>query len=93
MLSLFNRTVDVIFKQITNGTELPKISKATSEALFVGIARNIDAVEQKTKPQLREMFKDLRASEEFSLANLKNAITTKPKLIARMDRAVNVFSA
>lgn len=91
-LSLFNRTVDIIFNRITDGAVLPKISKATSEALFVGVARNIDAVERKTKPQLKQMFKNLRTSEEFTLENLKNAITTKIKLIARMDRAVNVFS-
>jgi len=38
------------------------------------------------------MFKKLRAAEEFSPENLKNAITTKPKLIARMKKAVKVFS-
>jgi hypothetical protein len=71
---------------------LPKVSKATCEALFVGVARNIGNVEGKTKPQLKSMFKKLRAAEEFSPENLKNAITTKPKLIARMKKAVKVFS-
>lgn len=91
-LNLFNRTVDVIFNRITSGAALPKLSKATCEALFVGVGRNIEMAEAKTKPQLKAKFKELRTAEEFSLENLKNAITTKPKLIARMNRAVNVFA-
>lgn len=89
---LFERTVDVIFNRITSGTALPRLSKATTESLFVGVARNIDAVEEKTISQLKAMFDILRRSEEFSPDNLKNAITTKPKLIARMKRTINVFS-
>lgn len=89
---LFDRTVALIFNRITDGAALPKLSKATCEALFVGIARNIDFAETKTKTQLVAKFKELRMAEEFSVANLKNAITTKVKLIARLDRAVKVFS-
>ncbi len=89
---LFERTVDIIFDRITRGAALPKLSKATIEAVFVGIGRNIDSVEEKTKPQLKAMFKSLRVSDEFSPDNLKNAITTKSKLIARMNRAVRIFA-
>ncbi len=89
---LFERTVDVIVNGITSGGELPRLSKATLEALFVAVARNIDAVEERNKPQVKAMFKRLRDAEEFSPENLKNAITTKSKLIARMERAVDIFS-
>ncbi|WP_147867502.1 hypothetical protein [Stieleria maiorica] len=90
--NLFDRTVSVIFRRITSGAALPKLSKATIEALFVGVGRNIDHVEEFTKAQLVSRFKKLRASEEFTPENLKNAITTKVKLIARMDRAVEIFA-
>ena len=90
---LFERTVDLIFNKITGGAALPKLSKATCEALFVGVARNIGSAESNSKSQLKAMFKELRTAEEFSLENLKNAITTKSKLVARMKRAVDVFSA
>lgn len=89
---LFERTVDVIFNRITTGAPLPRLSKATIESLFVAVARNIDEAEHKAKPALKIMFNELRAADEFSPENLKNAITTKPKLIARMRRAVGIFS-
>lgn len=88
----FTRTVDLLFDRIADGAELPKLSKATIESVFVGIGRNIDNLEGKTKPQLKSTFKKLRASEEFHPDNLKNATTTKTKLIQRMERAVSVFS-
>ena len=88
----FDRTVSVIFDRLTDGSPLPKLSKATYEAVFVGIMRNIATVEALTKLQLRAKFALLRRHDEFSIENLKNALTTKAKLIARMDRADEIFS-
>jgi hypothetical protein len=90
---LFNRTVSVIFDRIMGGTRLPTLSRATVEALFVGIAKNIDSAEQRQRSQLKGLFSELRSAEEFRPENLKNAITTKVKLIARMRRAVSIFAA
>jgi hypothetical protein len=89
---LFDRTVSVIFEHVTGGAALPKLSRATEEALFVGIGRNIDVAEAATERQLKAMFTQLRSAEEFTPENLKNAITTKQKLIARMKRATAIFS-
>lgn len=89
---LFTRTVTLIYDRISEGGELPKLSKATIESVFVGIGRNIDSLESKTKPELKKLFKELRSSEEFHPDNLKNATTTKVKLIKRMKRAEAVFS-
>lgn len=89
---LFTRTVDVVFNQITSGAALPDVSKAVHEALFVGIARNIDYVESLSRLEVKGLYSTLRKADEFSIENLKNAITTKPKLIARLRRAVAIFS-
>jgi uncharacterized protein with ParB-like and HNH nuclease domain len=44
--SLFERTVAVIHDKITEGAALPKVSKATTESLFVGVALNIENLEE-----------------------------------------------
>lgn len=90
--SLFDRTVKVVYDRIAEGGSMPKVSKATSEALFVGVARNIDKLENTPDTDLTKTFSDLRARKEFSPENLKNAITTKQKLIERMGCAIRVFS-
>ncbi len=85
------RTVTVIFSKLTDGAALPKLSKATYESLFVGISKNLSAAESVTTTVMKSHFCELRASPEFAPDNLRNAITTKDKLIARMRRAVKVF--
>eukprot|EP01047_Picozoa_sp_COSAG01_P044585 COSAG01_NODE_4044_length_5408_cov_1.746468_8_plen_407_part_00 len=90
---LFTRTTSVIFEKITDGSALPKLSKATYESLFVGVAKNIKSTEQANKAALKSQFKKLRSSPEFAPENLRNAITTKEKLKARMRRAVKVFKS
>lgn len=89
---LFRRTVEIVFERITDGRDLPRVSRATIEALFVGIARNIESVERRTAQRLKTMFDTLRGADEFAPQNLKNAITTRVKLIARMQRAVATFA-
>lgn len=90
--SHFKETARLIFEKVCDGKQLPKLSKATYESLFVGVGQNIEALKTKSAKDLREKFMVMRKSEEFSLANLKNAITTKVKLISRIEKAIEIFS-
>ena len=92
MKSHFDATVHLIFEKVTEGAVLPKLSKATYEALFVGVGSNLEALMPIPPAAVRSKFKAMRQAEEFSLENLKNAITTKTKLIARINRAIETFA-
>ncbi len=92
MESHFNETSHVIFEKICKGKQLPKLSKATYESLFVGVGKNIETLRAKQDQELRDKFNEMRKADEFSLENLKNAITTKVKLIARIKKAIEIFS-
>ena len=92
MESHFDETTHLIFEKVCDGKQLPKLSKATYEALFVGVGENMEALRTKPAKELCDKFKAMRQAEEFSLISLKNAITTKAKLIARLDKAIEIFS-
>ena len=92
MQDRFNDTTRLIFERICEGAALPKLSKATYEALFVGVGCNLKTLKQKPAQDIQSKFKKMRQADEFSLENLKNAITTKSKLIARIDKAIEIFS-
>lgn len=85
-------TTSIIYDFITEGKPLPKLSKATLESLYVGIFRNLDHVKSLDKNKLKSGFTELRAADEFKPENLRNAITTKNKLIERMEVSVDIFS-
>lgn len=91
--ALIGEVLDIVVHKVTNQNPLPRVSRATSEALFVAIARNIEFARTASAGILADRFVQLRSSEEFRPENLKNALTSKLKQVARLRRAVEVFSA
>jgi len=88
---LFERTIDLIYTKILSSKPLPKISKATTEALFVGVARNIDTLEQETNAQLQKRYTLLREDELFAISNLKEALAEKTRVLNRIKKSIEIF--
>ena len=88
---LFFRTIDLIYKNILDSKPLPKISKATTEALFVGIASNLNNLEKETDTELQKRYMALRKNELFSVDNLKEGLAQKDKVLARINKAKEIF--
>lgn len=92
LADLYRRSIGVAQDKIVAGAKLPELSKATIEAILVGIASNIENLEGRESPDILSMFADLRAADEFQPDNLKSATTSRANLVPRMDKAVEVFS-
>ena len=90
--SLFERTVDCAFAKIFSSAEPPKLSLTVMEALLVGIGKNIDALANETSETLQARFKSLQVHAEFSEAALKEGLSKKPRVIARLQTATKIFS-
>ena len=71
---------------------LPNLSKATTEALFVGVASNIDRLENDTEVIARQKFINLRNDPLFSIESLKEGLAQKDKVKNRLIRAVEIFA-
>lgn len=89
---LFERTVDCAFSKVFSSTEPPKLSLTVMEAILVGIGRNIDALVNETSETLQARFKALQAHPDFSEAALKEGLSKKPRVIARLQTAAKIFS-
>jgi hypothetical protein len=89
---LFERTIDLIYINILNSKPLPKLSRATTEALFVGIARNLDNLEKETKSELQKRFSLLRENDLFSVNSLKEGLAQKEKVETRIKKSIDIFS-
>jgi hypothetical protein len=89
---LFERTVDCAFLKVFSSTEPPKLSLTVMEALLVGIGRNIDALMKETSETLQTRFKALQSHPDFSEASLKEGLSKKPRVIARLQIASKIFS-
>lgn len=62
------------------------------EALLVGIGRSIEGLENETSETLLARFKSLQAHPDFSEAALKEGLSKKPQVIARLQTAAKLFS-
>jgi len=92
LLELFTKTTNLIYDKLLEGSELPDVSIATSEALFVACMRNSDHLSSKRSITLKRKLQEMRGATEFLPENLRNAITTKQKVIDRMNKAIEIFS-
>jgi hypothetical protein len=90
--SALNKSVDLVYNKIMDGRPLPKLSKATTESIFVGILINIDSLVDLDRASLQARMADLRSDDLFSVENLKEGLSAKEKVQARIGRAVEIFS-
>ncbi|QPH40669.1 DUF262 domain-containing protein [Pedobacter endophyticus] len=92
-MDLFTRTMSILYVRILQNNPIQRLSKATTEALFVGIARNINALEQiQEDDELMAKYHDLLEDQLFSLDSLKEGLAQKDKVITRINRAIEIFS-
>lgn len=86
------RSIALLYKKILDGVSLPRLSKSTIEALFVGIYRNIDALENESEGQLSARYKTLREDENFSIASLSEGLAATDKVKSRISKGIEIFS-
>ena len=88
----FVSALDVIYTKCLNEEPLNRLSKATTEALMVGVIRNLELSQNRRKRDSRRLYNVLLADPLFSVDALKEGLAAKDRVIARLDRAVEIFS-
>ena len=89
---LFERVVDLLYLRILESSRIPNISKATVEGLFVGIAHNINRLDDMCDEDLHGLYKQLREDELFSVERLKEGLSQKEKVVDRLERSIAIFA-
>ncbi len=89
---IFQRTVDCIFDSIFSGQAPAKLSVTLLEALLVGVSKNIDLVVAELPGELQARYQRLIADAEFADAALREGLSKKARVVARLGAAVRIFS-
>lgn len=85
---LFNRVISFIQRQIFERT-----SKIVFESILYGIAKNIDYLENNvSEEQFQSKVEELMASKEFRTEELQSGLLQRAKVLARLNKANEVFS-
>ena len=90
--SLFSRTSDCTFEKVFSGTSPSKLSITLLEGVLVGVAKNIDLLDSESAAKVRSKYQRLLANPEYSEAALKEGLSKKPRVTARLATAIKIFA-
>ncbi len=76
---------------MTDGKSLPRLSKATYEAIFVATLRNFEFIESLHAAEISKRYSELLTDPKFSAEALKEGLADKVKVKERLERAIEIF--
>lgn len=90
--NFFNQVIDVVGRIFPDAPP-ERIPTAVTEALLVGIGRNLTHIANLTDDQLNQKFVALRSSEPFNEEGLAEGLSKKDKVNDRLNKAVEIFGS
>ena len=87
---LFERVINFTNSYILQCLNLVK-SKNLSDALLVGVAKNIDRLEHLTTEDVAPLFEQLIREPEFSEDSIREGLGRRERVINRINKAIEVF--
>ena len=87
----FINALKLLYTRILEEEPLPRLSKATTEAIIVGIIVNFDNLKDRKDRELKKMYLSLRSDKLFSLEALKEGLAARDRVIGRFARATEIF--
>ncbi len=91
--SVLERALTVVYEKALGSEPLPRLSKATVEAIFVGVISNLDSVEAMSAAEVAKRYQQIRQHEEFSVESLKEGLSEASKVTSRLNTAIGTFGA
>jgi len=78
--------------KLFDGKAPTKTPISVIEATLVGVAKNIDTLEEVSPQDLKSKYSSLFQHEEFSDQKLSEGLSGKLRVTGRLDAAINIFS-
>ena len=89
---LFGRAVKLVSSIFPAQATPPRMPGTVLEAILIGVATNIDALENETVEQVRTRYAAFRDHPSVSEESLKEGLSKKDKVDARIDAAIAIFA-
>lgn len=90
--TLFNHTVDIVYRSVFAGRIPPRLSISILEATLVGVSFNLSYLESQPEANVKALYNRLKNDDEFSEKRLREGLAGQKKVIGRMSTAQRIFS-
>jgi Protein of unknown function DUF262 len=88
----FQKTIDLTYTKVYNNQSAENVSKSVIEAVLIGVNKNSKYVDSITIPEAQVLLEKLRQDPLFSVDSLKEGLSQKAKVTARIKKAIEIFS-
>jgi len=88
----FQRTIDLTYTKVYNNQSAENVSKSVIEAVLIGVGKNLDYIQGLTPAESQILLENLKNDNLFSVESLKEGLSQKAKVTARITRAIEIFS-
>ncbi len=88
----FQKTIDLTYSKVYNNQSAEKVSKSVIEAVLIGVSKNAGYIDGLTVQQAQALLESLRQDPLFSVESLKEGLSQKARVTARINRAIEIFS-
>ena len=88
---IFTRTVDIAYRQLSENKLLGEVSNVVMEGVLVGIAKNIETIENLSSQEFKERYEQLRQTTPYLKESLSGGLYQKDKPIERIKEAIKIL--
>ncbi len=88
---IFTRTVDLAYRQLSENKLLGEVSNVVMEGVLVGIAKNIETIENLSSQEFKERYEQLRQTTPYLKESLSGGLYQKDKPIERIKEAIKIL--
>ena len=88
---IFTRTVDLAYRQLSENKLLGEVSNVVMEGVLVGIAKNIETIENLSSQEFKERYEQLRQTTPYLKESLSGGLYQKDKPIERIKEAIQIL--
>jgi hypothetical protein len=90
--TLFERTVDIVYKKLFDGKIPSPMPVTVLEAFLVGVSHNLDYLEAQSPRRVKTLYEKLLSDEELSEEKLSEGLSGKTRVQARLAASRRIFS-
>ncbi|MDT9599630.1 DUF262 domain-containing protein [Sphingosinicella rhizophila] len=89
--AILESALSLIYEKMLAGEPFPRLSRATIEAIFIGVIRNISVLSSMDQKDLYERYIELRSNDAFSIEALKEGLAAPDRVKERLNTAIAIF--
>lgn len=89
---LFSKVARFLAEKLLIERPAPRMPGTVLEALMIGVASNIDAIEQMSAEDAKARFEEFRADGSVSEASLAEGLSKRDKVESRLTAAIRIFA-